>query len=460
MPTRIQQGRKAEGGAPPLTATTRHACSEPGSVSAPQPSVCPPVAPAVLAPDVRLNAESGSSCQPSTAAASGARAHVRLEAACLPQHIAVVMDGNGRWAKQRGAPRTEGHVAGVSSIHRLIRACRRLGIPYLTLYAFSAQNWSRPPEEVHKLMTLLMEFVRTDCQELVANGVRLLVTGDIDKLPAGARHGLVRLIDASKGNRDLTLCLALSYGGREEIVQGVTGICAAVQAGHMRLADITVDSFRTFMPNPDVPDPDLLIRTSGELRVSNFLLWQIAYTELYVTPLLWPDFDDAALMDALAAYATRQRRFGKTGDQITCEAAAVACAPTSESAALARGAGDAELFGAVAGLTQSVARSSADTRARSHVTRDDSALGASPRSEPVCAVAHGSSAMRRVVSSSGQLQHAAQPQRGSGVGRALAAVRALHVAVCPHTVHTTSLLPSRLPSFAAVHAPYTDGTGE
>jgi undecaprenyl diphosphate synthase len=254
----------------------------------------------------------------------------------LPRHIAVVMDGNGRWAKCRHLPRSEGHVAGVEAIHRMIRACRRLGISYLTLYAFSAQNWSRPPEEVKALMKLLIDFVHTDCEELIANGVRLLVNGDISRLPAVARTGLLRLIDVSRNNTHLTLCLALSYGGREEIVSAVANACRAAKAGHLDPEQLTLDAFRSYLPHPDVPDPDLLIRTSGELRISNFLLWQIAYTELYVTPVLWPDFGDKDLVEALREYARRERRFGKTTEQIVQQPTVPGAPPASCEDAFSR----------------------------------------------------------------------------------------------------------------------------
>lgn len=257
------------------------------------------------------------SVQSQPSSASGAV----LSSKSLPSHIAVVMDGNGRWAQSRGLGRSAGHRAGVDAIHALIRACRRLRIPYLTLYAFSAQNWTRPADEVRTLMSLLAEFVATDMEELCNNGVRLLVNGDIARLPAPARSGLQRMIASSARNTGLTLCLALSYGGREEIVGGVVAACKASQAGLLNPSSLTPESFRSFLPHPDVPDPDLMIRTSGELRVSNFLLWQIAYSELYVTQTLWPDFDENELTKALLAYASRERRFGKTSAQVQAEAA-------------------------------------------------------------------------------------------------------------------------------------------
>jgi undecaprenyl diphosphate synthase len=252
----------------------------------------------------------------------------------LPKHIAVVMDGNGRWAKCRGLARSDGHRAGVNAIHSLIRSCRRLRIPFLTLYAFSSQNWARPMQEVETLMKLLAEFVEKDLEELCANGVRLLVNGDIAKLPGRTRTGLERMVEASRGNSaaGLTLCLALSYGGREEIIGGVAAACRAHKAGLLDASSLTPESFRAaFLPNPEVPDPCLLIRTSGELRVSNFLLWQIAYTELYVTPALWPDFDETELIKALVTFSRRERRFGKTSEQIASEAAESSSSSSSSS---------------------------------------------------------------------------------------------------------------------------------
>ena len=239
-----------------------------------------------------------------------------VEAASLPRHMAVIMDGNGRWATSQGLGRSVGHDAGVKTINTLIRACRRLRIPFLTLYAFSVQNWSRPGDEVNKLMQLLNDFVGTSLEELCANGVRLLVTGDLAKLPYSAREGLTRMVLSSAANTDLTLCLALSYGGREEIAGAAAAACRAACAGLLDPSAITPETFRAFLPHPHVPDPDLLVRTSGELRVSNFLLWQIAYTELYVTEALWPDFNDRELADALTAFAKRERRFGKTSAQL------------------------------------------------------------------------------------------------------------------------------------------------
>lgn len=261
-----------------------------------------------------------------------------VESSSLPRHIAVIMDGNGRWAASQSLPRSVGHAAGVETINTLIRSCRRLRIPFLTLYAFSAQNWSRPEDEVRALMRLLSDFVETDLEELCANGVRLLVNGDLARLPHAARVGLTRMIASSAGNTDLNLCLALSYGGREEIAGAAAAACRAARAGLLDPSALSPETFRAFLPHPHVPDPDLLIRTSGELRVSNFLLWQIAYTELYVTTVLWPEFGDRELADALIAFAARERRFGKTSAQLRGGDAASVAAGASMEAAVQYGA--------------------------------------------------------------------------------------------------------------------------
>lgn len=319
---------------------------------------------AAAAPPVASAVESSSKASVPTAAAAPVAptpSALLLRPDQLPRHIAIVMDGNGRWAKTRGLPRSEGHAAGVEAIHRVIRACRRLGVPFLTLYAFSAQNWGRPRDEVRALMALLIDFVHTDCEELVANGVRLLVNGDESRLPAVARDGLQRLVRASAGNTGLTLVLCLSYGGREEIAGAVAAACADAAAGKLDPRSVGVDTVRAYMPHPCVPDPDLLIRTSGELRISNFLLWQLAYTELHVTPALWPDFSDKHLLEALTAYASRERRFGKTGDQIKAEAAADSASSAAAASGAAAAAGARTSDGARTFATSKSASSSASS---------------------------------------------------------------------------------------------------
>lgn len=241
----------------------------------------------------------------------------------LPRHLALIMDGNGRWAKRHGLPRSKGHTAGVDSIHRVIRAARRLAIPTLTLYAFSSQNWARPAGEVAHLMQLLEHFVFHDCQQLVDNGVRLVTLGDTGRLPPAARDGLRALAATSAGNTALTLVLALSYGGQEEIAAAAGEAAQDVLDGKLCPAALGEDVgvLGAYMPlhRAGLPDPDLLVRSSGELRLSNFLLWHMAYAEICVTPVLWPDFSEAHLVACIADFASRQRRFGLTGEQVNGE---------------------------------------------------------------------------------------------------------------------------------------------
>lgn len=228
----------------------------------------------------------------------------------LPRHVAVIMDGNGRWAVARGLPRLHGHEAGSEVVRTVTRACRRWGIPYLTLYAFSAQNWERPGEEVAGLMDLLARFIESEREELVETGVRVVTMGDLSRLPPAVRGPLVRLVVDTKESRSLTLCLALSYGGREELLSAARKVAEKAARGDLDPASLDEDSFRAFLDRPDLPDPDLVIRTSGEMRLSNFMLWQVAYAELWVTPTLWPDFGEPDLLQALKAYSSRERRFG------------------------------------------------------------------------------------------------------------------------------------------------------
>jgi undecaprenyl diphosphate synthase len=228
----------------------------------------------------------------------------------LPRHVAVIMDGNGRWAAERGLPRAEGHRAGADAVRRVVRAARELGLPALTLYAFSAQNWARPRGEVAHLMRLLGAFVVDERPELLARGIRVVTIGDLGRLPRFARAPLAALEVASAGNRDMTLCLALSYGAREALTAAARALAADAAAGRLRPDDVTERELGARLGTAGLPPLDLVIRTSGEQRLSNFLLWEAAYAELYFTPLLWPDFGRAALEAALAAYATRQRRFG------------------------------------------------------------------------------------------------------------------------------------------------------
>lgn len=228
----------------------------------------------------------------------------------LPQHVAIIMDGNGRWARARGLSRLSGHKEGAESIRAVLQACRELGIKYLTLYAFSVENWRRPKSEISGLMNLLVEFLESKEKELHAHKTRLRVAGRINDLPPLVQKALLRVMKATEAYKEGQLILALSYGGRAEITDAVKSIAEKVKNGSIEPASIDENIIRSFMYLPDVPDPDLLIRTSGEMRVSNFLLWQISYTELYVTDVMWPDFRAEDLKKALDTYSRRKRKFG------------------------------------------------------------------------------------------------------------------------------------------------------
>ncbi|HEY1661810.1 MAG TPA: isoprenyl transferase [Verrucomicrobiae bacterium] len=237
--------------------------------------------------------------------------HLSAEAkASLPQHVAVIMDGNGRWAKQRGLPRIEGHRQGAESARAIIRVAGELGIKYLTLYAFSAENWNRPKDEVDALMKYLIHYLKTETPELNKNNVRLEVIGQIWRLPDNVQEHLKKSITTLSKNNGLTLVMALSYGSRIEIVDAVRSIAEKVRRGELETADINEQVISSHLWTRSIPDPDLLIRTSGEMRVSNFLLWQISYAELLITPTFWPDFRKAQFFAALEEYARRHRRFG------------------------------------------------------------------------------------------------------------------------------------------------------
>jgi undecaprenyl diphosphate synthase len=229
----------------------------------------------------------------------------------LPRHVAVIMDGNGRWAERRGQPRILGHRAGMKSVRAVIEAAGDLGIGCLTLYAFSKENWKRPTAEVQALMGLLRRYMKSEREELIGRGARIEAIGDLDQLEGAAREELDRLIEATAHCDRLRVTLALSYGGRAEIVEAARRIARAALAGELDLDDLDEAAFARFLYSPDLPDPDLLVRTSGEMRISNFLLWQIAYAELYVTETLWPDFDRAAFFEAIEEYQSRERRFGR-----------------------------------------------------------------------------------------------------------------------------------------------------
>ena len=237
------------------------------------------------------------------------------ESSKFPQHIAIIMDGNGRWAEGRGLPRLLGHRAGAHAVRHITEACCELGISALTLYAFSWENWGRPAGEIDDLMDLLKEFLDAEAATLQRNRVRLQAIGRLDELPEAVRRLLARRIEETAPFTRMTLTLALSYGGRQEIVDATRRIAERVRRGELSPEQIDERVVAEHLYLPSLPDPDLLIRTSGEQRISNFLLWQISYCELYVTPTLWPDFTKEVLLEAIAAYQHRDRRFGQTHAQ-------------------------------------------------------------------------------------------------------------------------------------------------
>ena len=234
----------------------------------------------------------------------------------LPQHVAVIMDGNGRWAKKKGALRIFGHRNAVQSVRDVTEGCGELGIKYLTLYAFSTENWNRPKEEVDGLMELLVNTLKQEIKTLTENQVKLKTIGNTSFLPTECQKNLAWAVDQTKDNSGLTLILALSYSGRWEIMEAVRSIAIDVKNGKIEPSAINDQVFENYLQTSGIPDPELLIRTSGELRVSNFLLWQIAYTEMFITPTLWPDFRKENLYEAIWAYQQRERRFGKTSEQL------------------------------------------------------------------------------------------------------------------------------------------------
>jgi undecaprenyl diphosphate synthase len=229
----------------------------------------------------------------------------------VPRHVAIIMDGNGRWAQQRKLARIEGHRAGAESVRAIVRACGELGVEYLTVYAFSSENWNRPKLEVRALMHLLEFYLKQEIPELDKNNVRLAAIGRIHELPGSAEKQLAKSIEALSKNTGLTLILSLSYGGRAEIVDSVRAIASEIKAGRLDVGDIDEKVIARHLYTHGIPDPDLLIRTSGEMRVSNFLLWQISYAEIYVTETLWPDFRKPQLVAAIEDYSKRHRRFGR-----------------------------------------------------------------------------------------------------------------------------------------------------
>jgi len=233
----------------------------------------------------------------------------------LPEHIAIIMDGNGRWAKKRGMTRVMGHQRGVEVVREVVRTSREIGIQWLTLYAFSEENWKRPKSETMALMKLLKRFLKSELKEMLENGIQLRTIGRTDKLPEKTRKVLFDIIEKTTSNRDMVLTLALSYGGRQEILDTISKISRKIESGALTSSDISEKLVSDLLYTADMPDPDFLIRTSGEHRISNFLLWQIAYSEIYVTKTLWPDFDKKEYLAAILDYQKRERRFGATSSR-------------------------------------------------------------------------------------------------------------------------------------------------
>jgi undecaprenyl diphosphate synthase len=227
-----------------------------------------------------------------------------------PKHVAIIMDGNGRWAKARGLPRTAGHKKGAETTQTIVTACRDLGVEYLTLYAFSSENWQRPQDEINDLMQLLSFYIRKELKQLLKNGVVLRVIGDKNKLPAAIKTQIIEAEEATKGNKGLVLQVALSYGSRQEITQAVKQLASDIETGTVISGDVNEELLDSYLSTAGIPDPDLLIRTGGEYRISNFLLWQMAYTELFFTARMWPDFNRDDLVEALENFSTRERRYG------------------------------------------------------------------------------------------------------------------------------------------------------
>ena len=239
-----------------------------------------------------------------------------IDATNLPKHLAIIMDGNGRWAKQQGLLRSLGHQSGTKSVKVIIEASAKLGIEFLTLYAFSSENWNRPKLEVETLMKVLINSLRKELVTLQKNNIKLNAIGNLEKLPKSAQKELLDVINKTKDNTKMTLTLALSYGSREELVSAVKNICSKVKNNIISIDAIDDSIINEHLYTQNLPDVDLLIRTSGEHRISNFLLWQIAYAELYFTDILWPDFKEQDLYEAIISYQKRERRFGKTSEQI------------------------------------------------------------------------------------------------------------------------------------------------
>ena len=234
----------------------------------------------------------------------------------IPNHIAIIMDGNGRWARERSLPRIAGHREGINSVREITRVCGEIGVKHLTLYTFSTENWKRPPAEVKALMTLLLKTINIEIKELHKNNVRFTIIGELDLLPTSTVEGLENGVELTSKNTGLNLCLALNYGSRKEILDAVKSICTKIQNEELRLEQLDENLFSKELYTKSIPDPDLMIRTSGEYRLSNFLLWQSAYTEIYMTETYWPNFREKQLIESINDYQNRERRFGKVSDQL------------------------------------------------------------------------------------------------------------------------------------------------
>ena len=234
----------------------------------------------------------------------------------IPKHIAIIMDGNGRWAKERSLPRIAGHKEGINSVREITRVCGEIGVRHLTLYTFSTENWKRPSSEVSALMHLLLKTIKDEIKELHREEVRFTIIGDLNTIPSKTAKGLLDGVKVTENNTGLNLNLALNYGSRQEIINAIKILALKVQSGDLDPNNINIDLLGNFLYTGNVPDPDLLIRTSGERRLSNFLLWQIAYTEIFMTDLFWPDFREKQLMDAIIEFQSRERRFGNVSQKI------------------------------------------------------------------------------------------------------------------------------------------------
>lgn len=243
-----------------------------------------------------------------------------MDTSTLPRHIAIILDGNGRWAAQRDLPRTAGHEKGASAVRLAVRSCCDRGIETLTLYAFSVNNWSRPKDEIDALMRICTEFAEGEREDLVRRGVRVIIVGELDDVPTKTRRAMERLVEDTAAGTAMTLALALNYGGRRDMVNAMRALAVRARAGLVIPEEITEESLRSFLTTSPLPDPDLIIRTGGERRLSDFLLFESAYAELFFADTFWPDFSEATLDEAIAAFTRRQRRFGRTSAQIQIQA--------------------------------------------------------------------------------------------------------------------------------------------